>query len=85
MKFFTIRDEKSLIILKSWLKEHRYNSYALSGKDKNGNGMITIRWDRNPDSDWGKPEKATGIILIPPSLEELSDKVEEVVTKGFSK
>jgi len=78
MEFFVVtKDRKSLHALKYWLRKHRYNSWSLSGKDKNGNEMIPIRWDRAPDSDWGKPEKATGIVII--KDKSLYDEAEAII------
>jgi hypothetical protein len=65
IEFFTInKNPKSLVALKYWLKKHNYNTWTTGNADKNGNPIIPIRWDWKPDSDWGKVDPATGIIVI---------------------
>lgn len=78
--FFVVKDENSLIALKHWLKGHKYNIYNSSSRDKNNNRIIPIRWDWKPDSDWGKLEPVSGIIVI--KDESLSNKVEQLVKNG---
>ncbi len=88
VEFFTIKKEAEkydLVALRHYLKKHNYNSWTLGSTDKYSNFLIPIRWDRKPDSDWGRPEAATGIIVLKgyESLDEIS-AIEEVI-KEFSK
>ncbi len=84
IEFFTVnKNPKSLIALKHWLKKHYYNSWTTGGDDKYGNPIIPIRWDWKPDSDWGKPEKATGIIVIKEGAS--ISEVEKILQKGVKK
>ena len=78
IQFFTINQNPACLkALKFWLKNHRYNSWSELGEDKNGNEIIPIRWDSKPDSDWGKPQPATGIVVI--KNPEFRDKVLEII------
>lgn len=85
MKFFVInKNPKSLIALRFWLKkEHKYNSYTMCQEDRNGNPIIPIRWDRRPDSDWGKPDPVSGIIVV--KDRDKLDEVYDIVSKNIHK
>ena len=85
IEFFTIKKEtekQALVALKHYLKKHHYNSWTLGNTDKYDNLIIPIRWDWKPDSDWGKPDAPTGIIVLKgyESLDEIG-AIEEVIKK----
>jgi len=52
------------------------------GSIKNGNHIIPIRWDKSPDSDWGKPQPATGIIVIKENFPDFIDEIESILRSG---
>lgn len=95
MEFFTIKkqNEKAcLVALEHWLKKHYYNSWTTGGEDKYCNPLIPIRWDDEPDSDWGRPNPVTGIIVLKgynncdeSVIDDVIDKVIEVLRANIRK
>lgn len=49
-----IRSEVDLTKLEKMLTPLLYNSWTDAHRDKNGNPISLIGYDRKPDSDWGK-------------------------------
>jgi hypothetical protein len=81
IEFFTITDnKKSLVALKYWLRKRPdFNSWTQGQVDKNNNAIRPLRWDRDPDSDWGKPQPVHSIIVI--KEDSMLEEVERIIKK----
>lgn len=78
---FVVSAEAALHALPGWLKKRQYNACALGLQDRHGNSMIGLSWERNPDSDWSKHDRA-GLVLIKASA--LYDRALEIVEANYS-
>lgn len=56
LKWLRVRDAAGLERIRGWLKSLKgeVNTYTGPKTDKRGDWIITLGWDRRPDSDWGR-------------------------------
>lgn len=74
-KPFFVRNRGGLRALPAWLKGRSYNCFGHTRDDRNGNPMIALAYDWNPDKDYPLPDQKGLVIVIDHSLQAETEKI----------
>lgn len=80
-KPFFLRSRGDLPTLEKWLQGRNFNCGCRIGDDKKGNPMLSIAYDRKPDSDWHMPDKRGLIIVTAKNDDSLWVDVEAMINR----
>jgi len=81
LTWFRVRGEDALARIPKFIRSQSVNTFSGPRTDRKGDWIITLGWDDNPDSDWGRFRGNRAALWF--ASEELALKAEPLVRQGL--